>query len=476
MVTALHDGRRRIVAATDTAARALGLHPGMPLSHAQAMVPGLAVSEADPPSDAAALARLAAWCLRYAPLTCAAPPDGLLLDATGCAHLFGGEAVMLAEIVRQLSRIASGVRAAIADTPGAAHAVARHAAPPVSVVPEGQLDAALRPLPIAALRLPEAMLQALHRLGFERIGALADAPRAPLARRFGPMLLLRLDQAFGRVAEPIVPVVPPEIIQHRIPFAEPLLTAEAFAGVNVRLVAAVCAMLERAGQGGRRFDLACERVDASVQMIRVGTARATRDARHLLRLLNERIEQVDPGLGVDAVRLAVPWAEPLAYSQAACVLGGAAAEEPSVAELIDRLQNRLGAGRVWRAAPVESDVPERSVRHVEPLAQAIGATWSAALPRPTRIIEPPQPIEAMALLPDQPPVAFTWRRHRHRVRRADGPERIHGEWWRREGEVFGVRDYFRVEDEAGRRFWLFRRGDGADSATGDLRWFLHGIF
>jgi protein ImuB len=533
-VTSAHDGHRRVIAAVDAAARALGLHPGLPLAQAQARIPGLAIAEAEPEADAAALNRLAAWCLRYAPLTAPDPPDGVWIDATGAAHLAGGEAALLADLVDRLQRAGFTAHAAIADTPGAAHAVARYGekvgksgksgksgkikkilplplregvggrgfeartsgtdlapTPPPSplpqgegeniahtthtaIVPPGTTSTALTPLPIRALRLPDDTVTTLHRLGLTRIGQLMAAPRAPLTRRFGTIPLRRLDQALGKVFEPIVPLDPPELISRRLPFAEPLLTAEALSAAIARLARSVCRRLERTGLGARRLDLLFERVDGSVQAIRIGTARPARDPAHLARLLDERLETVDPGAGVEAMRLTLPLVEPFAHTQTATLLDDEAAPDLSI--LLDRLANRLGAASVYRIAPVESDVPERAVRRIPPLAPPTRRIWQADLPRPARLLSPPQPVRALAPLPDHPPVAFTWRRKRFRVRRADGPERIHGEWWRRDAETLAVRDYFQVEDADGRRFWLFRRGDGVDAETGDLSWFLHGIF
>ena len=328
--------------------------------------------------------------------------------------------------------------------------------------------------PIEALRLPVAMLADLRLMGFERVGPLAKAARAPLVRRFGPVLAARLDQAAGRLFEPIVPVVLATLIQVRLAFVEPLLTADAFSTVIARLAGTVCDDLERAGLGARRLDLLFERVDGSTQAIRIGTARPNRDARHLGRMLNERLEQVDPGPGVEAMRLIAAAADPLDFEQVSLM-------QPAtlgIAPLVDRLANRLGDSRIYRIAPVASDVPERSVRPIPATTATapVSGGWPADLPRPVRLLDPPQPVEAMALLPDHPPIAFTWRRVRHRVRHADGPERIAGEWWKRDREVLPVRDYFRVEDEDGRRFWLFRRGNGSDADTGDMRWFLHGFF
>jgi protein ImuB len=477
VVVSMHDGRRRVVAAVDEVAAKLGLRAGMALAQAQSLVPGLAIHAATPEHDAEALRRVAAWCLRYAPLVAPAPPDGVFIDATGAAHLHGGETALLRDLLGRL--LAQGLmgRAAIADTPGAAHAVARFGAEDIAVVPVGGAAAALRELPIASLRLPG---DSLRRLGLDRVGQLAVLPRAPLTRRFGPSVALRLDQALGTVFEPIVPQFPPELIQAHLRFVEPLLTAEAFSSVIARLMTAVCADLEASGQGARRLDLVFERVDGSIQVLRIGTARASRDAGHLARMLDERLERVDPGLGVEAMRLVAPRADRLAYAQTAARLretdGLAVDISPAISPLIDRLSNRMGTDRVYRLLPVESDVPERSVRRMSALGARGSGSWPTDLPRPVRLLHPPQAIEAMALLPDRPPVAFVWRRVRHRVRHADGPERIAGEWWKRDGEMRSVRDYFQVEDDAGRRFWLFRRGDGEDLTTGDMCWFLHGLF
>jgi protein ImuB len=327
--------------------------------------------------------------------------------------------------------------------------------------------------PIEALRLPPDTLAALRLMGFEQVGPLAAAARAPLVRRFGTALATRLDQATGMVFEPILPVTPVTSIQARLGFVEPLLTPEAFSTVIAALVTQVCTGLEQAGQGARRLDLRFERVDGAVQAIRIGTARPVRDPRHLGRMLDERLERIDPGLGVEAMHLIVAVSDPLGFMQTASAL--VTNPSPDLAPLVDRLTNRLGDTGVYRVAPVESDVPERSVYRIQALVRITGI-WPSDLPRPVRLLDPPQPIEAMALLPDHPPVAFTWRRVRHLVRHADGPERIAGEWWKRDREWFAVRDYFRVEDEYGRRFWLFRRGNGSDTDTGDMCWFLHGFF
>ena len=439
----------------------------MALAHATALAPGLVVIEADPDAEQAALVRLATWCHRVTPLTATDGADGLWLDVTGCAHLSGGEAPMLDALAADLTTMGLHARLALADTPGAAHALARHGA--TCVVPPGEHRAALDRLPTRALRLHAGAVATLRRLGFDTIGALLRVPRAPLSRRLGPDVCRRLDQATGATPEPIVPIVPAETLQHRLCFVEPLLTAEALGTAITHLLEPLCTRMEQAGQGARRLDLLFERVDGAVQALRIGTARPSRDAPHLARLLLERLDTIDPGLGIEAMRLIAPLAEPLRWVQRG------AHETADVSALVDRLSNRLGAEQVYRVEPVESDVPERSVRRVPALAAPAGVSWPTGA-RPARLLTPPRPIEALALLPDQPPVAFTWRKHRHRIRRADGPERIYGEWWRRDAETHAVRDYFQVEDEDGQRFWLFRQGDGVDPQTGGLSWYLHGLF
>ncbi len=465
-----------VIAAACSTARGLGLRAGMPVAHAQAMVPELVVADATPDHDARALQRLAAWCLRLSPLTAADPPDGVWIDVTGCAHLHGGEAPMLGLLVEHLGRQGLHGQVAIVDTPGAAHALARFSGKPVEIVATGGTADALMLLPVAALRIDGRTMDGLRRLGLDLIGQLVTTPRDPLARRFGNGLLSRLDQALGYVSEPIQPVLPPDTISVRRTFVEPLSTAEAFVTVILTLVGEACTLLEQRGEGARRLDLVFERVDATVQVVRIGTARPVRDVRHLARLLDERVEEVDPGLGVEAMRLVLPLVEPLSYGQQGSGLVADEAADADLSELVDRLVNWLGAGKVYRLQPIESDVPERSQRRM-PIHGLSGiAPWTSPWPRPVRLLRRPEPVEALAMMPDHPPKAFTWRRIRHRILHADGPERITGEWWVCSTELVAVRDYWIVENQEGRRFWLFRQGDGVDPTTGGLAWFLHGFF
>ena len=299
------DGRRRVVLALDAAARRAGLRIGMPAAKAQALVPGLIMRDADPAADAKALDRLALWALqRYAPIAAADPPDGLVIDVTGAAHLHGGEDAMLKGMVARLAASGIAARAAIADSWGAAHAFARYGARPTLVVPAGDSAKTLLDLPIAALRLPKTMVEDLSVLGFARIGELAAKPRAPLALRFGPELGRRLDQAMGRLSEPIDPVRPPDLIEVRRVFAEPIGAPETLARYTGKLTGQLCEALEAKGLGARQLDLLFHRVDNRIEAIRIGTARPVRDVKRLTRLLCDKIETIDPGFGIEIMRLA----------------------------------------------------------------------------------------------------------------------------------------------------------------------------
>jgi protein ImuB len=461
-------GNRLLVSAASPEARALGLHPGMAVSQARALVPGLDIRDEDPAADAGVLQRLALFAARrWTPRAAVSPPDGLFLDLSGVAHLFGGEERMCRRIVAFCARAGFAARIAVAGTPGAAHALARFG--PGTICPAGGEPEALAPLPLAALRVEEPVLAAARRLGLETVGDLLPLPRGPLQRRFGKTLLARLDQALGRAGEAIEPVVPEDAPCAILRFAEPIATAEAIAEALGLLIERLMEALRESGMAVRHLALLCDRVDGKVERIAIGTARATRDGAHLMRLLGMKIETIEPGFGLDSMRLVAGRVEPLAPEQ---LSGDKAAED--LAMLVDRLAGRLGPRRLYRATAVESDVPERSVARTGPLDSAL--PWPK-WPRPVRLLSPPERVEnVVALLPDLPPRRFTWRGRAYRVARADGPERIHGEWWKSVREAEGVRDYFQVEDEEGARFWLYRRGDGVDQRTGDLSWYLHGVF
>ena len=467
-------GQRDIVTDACPLALDLGLAPGMAAAHARALVTDLDVLDADPAADAAWLDRLALHAARHwTPTAAVSGRDGLWLDLTGTTHLFGGEVRFAARLIAFLRRLGFTARIAIAGTPGAAHALARFGGAASLVLTEGREGEALGPLPLRALRLSSEALTAAARFGIERIADLYPMPRGPLARRLGRGAVERLDQARGFVPEPIVPVIPFDMPQVERCLVEPIATAEAIERVIGDLVGDLVADLAERGLGLRAAVLRCARVDAREQQVMVGTARATRDAKHLVRLFGLRIDRIEPGLGIEAMTLAAPRVEPLAAEAIAAALG----DEPcsaDIAPLVDQLSGRAGEAALFRLAAVESDVPERAVRRVAPLV--VGEGWPRWR-RPARLFVRPEMLSGVvALLPDHPPRRFSWRGTAYQVSAGDGPERIHGEWWRRTGEMWAVRDYFQVETTSGERFWLFRRGDGVEGATGDLSWYIHGVF
>ena len=624
-------GGRLVVTAANGPARDSGIGPGLPLADARALVPTLRVAPTNPAGDARALAALAGLCTRYTPWAAADHPDGLFLDITGCAHLFDGEPALLADLVGRVRGFGFDVRAAAAETAGAAWAVGRfgepgHSGRPSRTAPRagpesasckegetaailapGSVRARLAPLPVASLRLPPTEAEQLGRLGLKRVGDLYDLPRAALAARFGAAVAHRLDQALGHAAEPISPHPPARPDRVRRAFAEPILTREDIAATLDRLLGALCTGLERKGRGARRLALTVERIDGSRAEATIGTSRATRDPVHLERLFAEKLDGLDPGYGIEAMALAAVATDPLPPAQLALAPAGRqpamdlrikpeddsdgcrrspdpetrpvapgrddgtvskaevlpfrptgkpglrhgsvqplqsppqpapvrlpvpaphpeqsrrarrrvpdqgvastdAARDilrhrpisaPDLAALVDRLGNRLGAENLFRHAPRESHLPERAaVRHpAVPTDDKDATGWFWLGPRPLRLLDPPEPVEATAPVPDDPPIMFRWRKVLHRVARADGPERIAPEWWRTAAGGTAVppsrphpkggaadsappgsaaadtRDYYRVEDTEGRRFWLYRRGLYRPGSM--PCWFLHGIF
>ncbi|MCZ4340983.1 DNA polymerase Y family protein [Sphingomonadaceae bacterium G21617-S1] len=470
-------GAMRLVA-VNRAALALGLASELSLADARAREPMLGIADHDAGADARLLERIADGCDRYTPMVALDPPDGLILDISGCAHLFGGEAALQDDLVRRLGRLGMTVRAALADTPDAAHALARYDKS-FQPSPEGE---ALMHLPVEALELDGEETTALRRAGLKRLADLEARPSQVLAARFGEAAGDKLRRIAGGRDIRITARRPQPALMLERRFAEPIGRTEAALAAIGELAAQAARRMEKAHQGGRRFEAQLFRTDGLVRALRIETGLPVRDVAVVMRLFDERLaalsDPVDPGFGFDLVRLSVPAFEALAPLQ--LPLEGGAVAEGELAQLLDRLSTRLGRNRVRRLAPQDSHIPEQAAFAFPAIEPAPPGQWPEAEAgepplRPTHIFDPPQLIDVVAGVPDGPPQRFRWRRELHEVTLAEGPERIGALWWRRADNAGLSRDYYRVEDRKGRRFWLFRLGLYGREAKAPA-WYIHGLF
>lgn len=483
------------MAVANQPALAAGILPGLRFTDARATLPDLASQEIDRESDLKALHALALWMVRFSPLVGIDGNDGLILETTGCAHLFGGEAGMASELSARLSQAGYGHRIAMAGTVGAAWALSHAAAgpgPPV-ILPDGRERAGLADLPAHALRLSETALTLLRRFGLTRIGQLYDIDRKALTRRFNARqaadaVMLRLDQALGARPEPFNPFRSPPDYSARLPCPEPLTDGAGIAAGLAHLTAVLCASLSAGGVGAQSFLFQAFRSDGEAVSLRVNAARPVRTADHVLRLFGEKTDQIDPGFGVDLLLLeAFRTGEMKAGSRPLSGdLSRADIDEEALATLADRINARLGEGMVTFTV-LEARHPVDAAETTRPFSgqDLSGACLPRRMPglRPVRLLERPERVEVIAEVPDGPPQRFIWRRKTRRVIRADGPERIAPEWWTylppRPGEAARLprtRDYYRVEDEEGRRYWVFREGLYGDGRGEAPDWFVQGLF
>ena len=461
----------------DPAAAQAGLATGMTLADAQARMPDLRTVVHRPDLDEALLARVADDFGRFTPMIAADAPYGLILDVTGCAHLFEGEPGLVQAVSARAARIGLDARTSLAGTPQAARALSRFG--PGGIFSPSEDRIAVRRLPVSALELPEKEEQALRRAGLKRIADLDDLPRGPLAARFGADFSSRLSRILGQEDVRITPSRPvPACIVDRL-LVEPITRQEDVERVVFDLLVEAADRLNQAGQGGRTFEGGFYRVDGHVRRVRVSTGRPTRDPLVVLRLFRERLAALaaplDPGFGLDQVQLAVPHTQTLRPAQMG--LDGERPGHEDFSRLVDRLTARLGPEAVLRFDALESHMPERAARTAPAVRLGSAVDWPVLDPdsppqRPLQMFDPPQPVDTLAEVPDGSPLRFRWRRVLHEVVRAEGPERIAGEWWRAPDQK--TRDYYRVEDRDGRRFWLFRQGLYGE--TPEPRWFIHGLF
>lgn len=466
----------RITAATRAGLDA-GARPGMMLADARALCPQIAVAPADPSGDLAFLEQLALWAQRWGPWSAIDPPDGLVVDVSGAAHLFGGEDALLDDARARLARRGLSARLAIAPTAGAAWALAHYGADHATLQPGDSLDH----LPVAGLRLDPAVLTVLRRLGLKRIGDLAGVARDALARRFrsahAPAAnpLIRLDQLSGRVPEPLLPVVSVQapLVQRRL--MEPIRHRALLDRVLEDLCADMARVLEGRAQGARRLDLALWKVDGEVVSRRLEVAAASRDGGHLAGLFGRKLDDVDAGFGIELARLRADWTEPLPLGQKDFE-ASAERQGTSLAACIDRLSVRLGEAAIRRPVLHASHVPERAQRWVPALDPSAAQQESLSFhARPLKLLDRAEAISVLYASPDGLPRRFRWRGEVHEVARAEGPERIAPEWWRERSTV-RLRDYYRVEDGEGRRYWIYRHGLSGDGRGGTPDWYLQGLF
>jgi protein ImuB len=462
-------GSRRSLVGVDTPA----LYHGQALADAQAICPALRLIPADLVADADLLQRLALWALRWTPLAAVDRVDGLLLDVTGGTDLFGGEAALLAQVRESFVQAGFLTRAVLAGTAAAAAALVRSGADSL-IVPPGASLAAISPLPLASLRLPEAVVSSLSRLGLQSVADALRQPRGPLARRYGRVLLDALDAVTGARPRPLQPVREPAAFVVVRDCLETILTRPAIEHVLEALLVALCRQLLDSGQGARRLTLRAWRVDGAVQELAIGTGAAAREVAHLRRLFAEPLGTLQPDLGFERFVLEASITEPLAGVQAAIPgdlrRGVVEAEDGALAELIDRLQQRL---EVFRLHPVDSHWPEYAVAPADPFAPMLLPTPLGPEHRPIRLFAPPLPIAVTAGLPNGPPAQLRWKSILHRVSSWTGPERLEPEWWGEDAER-PVRDYYRVECSDGTRLWICRLVEPVPA--GPPRWFLHGVF
>ncbi len=433
-------------------AERLGLHRGMSFADARAFCPDLVSRPARPDLDARFLAALRRWATRYCPWVGREGVDGLVLDVTGSAHLWGGEAEMLADMRAGAARAGLTIRLGIAETRGAAWAFAHY----------GKGEDGLAGLPVAALRLDDKVVTALQRLGLRSIGDLSGAARAPLARRFGPGLMLRLDQALGTVLEPVGPENDPPHYGVRMTLPDPIGLSGDVMGVTARLLAPLCDKLKAQETGARTLTLTLRRVDQGSQQVELRLAAPMRDPQRILPLFERGVGAVDAGFGIDQIRLEATLVEPLPVQQ----IGSTQVSPDRLDDLISRIGTRIGLENIQRFLPADSHIPERGFIIAPAAFSAAQGGWVALRPRPLRLFAP-VPIAGTG---NRPPERFRWRRMRLTTGRATGPERIAPEWWFSDDNWrMGVRDYWKVDTREGRRLWLFYTPQNP-------AWFVQGEF
>jgi protein ImuB len=461
---------RMLITDVNFLAQQQGICTGMPVADARAIVPSLQVLDDIPDLPGKLLNRLAEFCIRFTPCAAIDPPDGLLLDVSGCTHLWGGDSFYLEEINKRLAARGYQLRSGMADSIGTAWGVARFGKESLIINPGANREALLS-LPAAALRLEMETGERLNKLGLRYIKDFLYMPHTALRRRFGPFFIQRLNQALGYEEEVIQPVLPIEPWQERLPCLEPLSTATGIAIALQRLLATICHRLQQEQKGLRSACLKAYRTDGEIIKTEIGTNRPSHNVIHLFKLFENKIANIAPGPGIELFILEALHVEDALPKQENLWKQDAGLEDTKLSELLDRLAGRIGAANIHRYVPDQHYWPERSVKLACALDEKAPVNWKIDHPRPLQLLSKPEPIEVTAPIPDYPPMLFRYKGKLHKIMKADGPERIEQEWWIQEGRH---RDYYSVEDEAGNRYWLFRSGHYTAEKT--YQWFLHGFF
>lgn len=464
---------RMVITAANALAMKHGITTDMVLADARAIMPDLQVREDQPELRSKLLKRLAIWCIRFTPIAAVDLPDGIILDASGCAHLWGGEVSYLNNIVEKLSKRGYDVRAAMADTPGVAWAIARYGIQNQNIktttIPAGSHIDAILDLSAEALRLEPEAVARLHKLGLHKTSQFLFMPRPSLRRRFGVQFLYRLDQVMGRVEEVLDPVIQLEPYSESLPCLEPIITQAGIEMALDQLLKTLCLRLRNEQKGLRNATLKAYRIDGKIEKIEIGTTRPSHHVEHLFKLFALKIATIEPALGIELFVLEASKVEDHLSSQENLWTIKSGLHDERVSELVDRVYIKCGI-QPLRYVPAEHYWPERSIKVASGFHEKPSTEWRKDRLRPLLLLAQPEKIEVTAPIPDYPPMLFQYKGKLHRIIRADGPERIEQEWWLQQGQH---RDYYRVEDDEGKRYWLFRLGHYHDKT---YQWFIHGFF
>lgn len=459
---------RIIVSAASQEAEKMGVFPNMILADAKALVPNINCFDDQENLNKKLLTRLAKWAIRYSPIVAIDLPDGIILDTSGCSHLFGGETNYLETILVKLREAGYQCRAAIADTIGASWAVARMGKSPI-IEPRQQYNALLNIAP-SALRLELAVVQRMHKLGLDKIGKFIQMPRSVLRRRFGDEMLLKLGQAIGTEPENLTPIIEVAPYEERLYCLEPIRTKPAIEIAIEKLLEALCKRLSTEGFGIRSAELKGHRIDGRITTVKIGTNTPTHQIPHLCKLFELKITEIEPALGIELFILTATKTEPMHLHQEKLWSKEAGLANSNLSQLLDRLAGKIGNQAIKRYLPQAHYWPERSLRLATSLDDKTDIHWQQGNPRPMEMLYNPVPVQVTAPIPDYPPMNFRYKDELHMVKKADGPERIAQEWWMEPGEH---RDYYILEDDKGRRYWIFRSGHYNEENSA---WFLHGYF